>query len=122
MHNFNAGPAVLPAEVIQQIQAELPNYQHSGISILELSHRSKEYEALNARAMTRIKRLLGLGDNHQIGFLQGGASHQFAMLPMNVLQPGRSGAYVLTGVCEKAYEEACRVGSAHVAASSKTDN
>ena len=123
IHNFNAGPAVLPAEVIQQIQAELPNYQQSGISILESSHRSKEYEALNQRAMERVKRLLGLGDSHQIGFLQGGASHQFAMLPMNILQPGRSGAYVLTGVwAEKAYEEAGRIGSAHIAASSKADN
>lgn len=121
-HNFNAGPAVLPAEVIARVRDELPDYQGTGISILESSHRSKQYEAINQRASERLKRILGLGDTHVVGFLQGGASHQFAMLPMNMLQAGRSAAYVLTGVwAEKAYEEAQRVGVAHAVASSKAD-
>jgi phosphoserine aminotransferase len=119
-HNFNAGPAVLPAEVIAHIQAELPNYHNTGISILESSHRSKEYEQINQRVIERLRRILGLPDTYHIGLLQGGASHQFAMLPINMLQPHNSGAYVLTGVwAEKAYEEAGRIGNAHVAASTK---
>ncbi|MFN5059602.1 MAG: 3-phosphoserine/phosphohydroxythreonine transaminase [Chloroflexota bacterium] len=119
-HNFNAGPAVLPAEVIAHIQAELPNYHDTGISILESSHRSKEYEQINQRVIDRLRRILALPETYHIGLLQGGASHQFAMLPLNVLQPLKSGAYVLTGVwAEKAYEEAGRIGNAHVAASTK---
>lgn len=120
-HNFNAGPAVLPAEVIRRIQAELPDYQGTGISILESSHRSKAYEQINQRVSDRLKRVLGLPDTYKIGLLQGGASHQFAMLPMNVLHGQNSGAYVLTGVwAEKAYEEASRIGTAHVAATTKS--
>lgn len=120
-HNFNAGPAVLPAEVIARVRDELVNYHDTGISILESSHRSKEYEVINQRAIARLKRILALDDHYEVGFLQGGASHQFAMLPLNILQTGRSGAYVLTGVwAEKAFEEAQRIGTAHVVASSKT--
>ena len=119
-HNFNAGPAVLPAEVIAHIQAELPNYHDTGISILESSHRSKEYEQINQRVIERIRRILELPTSYHIGLLQGGASHQFAMVPMNLLRPENSGAYVLTGVwAEKAYEEAGRIGNAHIAASTK---
>lgn len=119
-HNFNAGPAILPTEVIAQIHAELPNYQHTGISILESSHRSKEYEQINQRVMERLRRILNLPDSYHICLHQGGASHQFAMLPMNVLTSTNSGAYVLTGVwAEKAYEEAGRIGAAHIAASTK---
>lgn len=119
-HNFNAGPAVLPAEVIAHIRDELPNYQGTGISILESSHRSKEYELINQRVIERLRRILALPDTYHIGLLQGGASHQFAMLPMNILHSHNSGAYVLTGVwAEKAYEEAGRIGTAHIAASTK---
>jgi phosphoserine aminotransferase len=119
-HNFNAGPAVLPAEVIAHIHAELPNYHNTGISILESSHRSKEFEQINQRVIERLRRILGLPDTYHISLHQGGASHQFAMLPMNMLTAHNSGAYVLTGVwAEKAYEEAGRIGTAHVAASTK---
>jgi phosphoserine aminotransferase len=119
-HNFNAGPAVLPAEVINHIRTELPNYQGTGISILESSHRSKEYEQINQRVIDRLRRILALPESYHIGLLQGGASHQFAMLPLNVLHAHNSGAYVLTGVwAEKAYEEAGRIGNAHIAASTK---
>lgn len=120
VHNFNAGPAVLPAEVIAQIKHDLPNYADTGISILESSHRTKEYEAINQRAMERLRRVLGLSDAYDIAFLQGGASHQFAMLPMNMLTATNSAAYVITGVwAEKAYEEAARIGNAYVAGSTK---
>lgn len=119
-HNFNAGPAILPASVIARVREELPNYAGTGISILESSHRSKQYEAINQRAIERLTRIMGLGTSHVVCFVQGGASQQFAMLPMNVLQPGRTGGYVLTGVwAEKAYEEAQRIGNAHIVASSK---
>ena len=121
VHNFNAGPAVLPAEVIAQIKHDLPNYAHTGISILESSHRTKEYEAINQRAMERLRRVLGLSDAYDIAFLQGGASMQFAMLPMNILTNTNCGAYVVTGVwAEKAYEEAARIGNAHVAGTTKS--
>lgn len=121
-HNFNAGPAVLPAEVLSQIQSELLDYNGTGISILESSHRSKAYETINQRVHDRLRRILGLPESYKIGLLQGGASHQFAMLPLNVLDAHNSGAYVLTGVwAEKAHEEANRIGNAHIAASSKAD-
>lgn len=118
IYNFNAGPAILPAPVLERAQRELRDYQGRGMSILEMSHRSPEYEAINAEAAERLKRLLGVGEEYHVLFLQGGASLQFAMLPLNFLPPGASADYVLTGAwAEKAYEEALRVGQARVAAS-----
>lgn len=120
--NFNAGPAVLPAPVLEQVQAELLDYQGSGLSIMEMSHRSKEYEAVNAQAEATFKRLLGVDGGYRVVFLQGGASTQFAMVPMNFLPPGASADYLMTGAwAEKAYEEAAALGSARVAASTKGD-
>ena len=85
--NFNAGPAMLPPSVLEQVQAELRDCKGSGMSIMEMSHRSKEYEAVNAQAEAGFKRLLGVGAGYRVVFLQGGASTQFAMLPMNFLPP-----------------------------------
>lgn len=117
VHNFNAGPAVLPRPVLEQARAELLDYQGRGMSILEMSHRSPEYEAINASAEARFKRLLGLGDDYRVLFMQGGASTQFALLPMNFLPPGAVADYIVTGAWgEKAAEEARRVGQVHVAA------
>src|ERR1700731_808266 len=105
--NFNAGPAMLPPPVLQQVQAELLDYHGSGMSIMEMSHRGKEYEALNAQAEATFKRLLGVGDGYRVLFVQGGASTQFAMVPLNFLPPGRTADYLVTGAwAEKAYEEA----------------
>ena len=119
IYNFNAGPAILPASVLEHAQHELRDYQGRGMSILEMSHRSSEYEAINAEAAERLKRLLGVGDDYHVLFLQGGASLQFAMLPLNFLPPGASADYLVTGAwAEKAYEEALRVGQAREAASS----
>ena len=118
--NFNAGPAMLPPSVLEQAQAELRDYQGRGLSIMEMSHRSKEYEAVNARAEASFKRLLGLADGYRVLFLQGGASTQFAMVPMNFLTPGVPADFLLTGAwAEKAYEEAGGMGKARVAASTK---
>jgi phosphoserine aminotransferase len=120
--NFNAGPAMLPPPVLEQIQAELRDYHGRGMSIMEMSHRSKDYEAVNAQAEASFKRLLGLGDGYRVLFVQGGASTQFAMVPMNFLPPGASADYLLTGSwAEKAYEEAAALGRARSAASTKAE-
>src|SRR5258708_7731545 len=120
VYNFNAGPAALPAPVLEQAQAELRDYRGRGLSIMEMSHRSAEYEAVNAEAEAHLKRLLGLGHGWRALFLQGGASTQFAMVPMNFLPPGGSVDFLLTGAgAEKAYEEAGGLGKARIAASTK---
>jgi phosphoserine aminotransferase len=123
IYNFNAGPAILPRAVLEHAQRELLNYAGRGLSILEMSHRSKEYEAINAEAEQRLKQLLGLGAGYRVLFLQGGASLQFAMLPLNLLPPGATADYIITGAWgEKAHEEAAKLGSARVAASSRASN
>jgi phosphoserine aminotransferase len=120
--NFNAGPAMLPPEVLEQAQAELRDFQGTGMSVMEVSHRAREYEAVNARAEATFKRLLGLGDGYRVLFLQGGASTQFAMLPMNFLPPTGSADYLLTGAwAEKAYAEAAALGQARVAATTAAE-
>jgi phosphoserine aminotransferase len=122
VYNFNAGPAMLPPPVLEQVQSELRDYQGRGMSIMEMSHRSKEYEAINAQAEATFKRLLGVGDGYRVIFVQGGASTQFAMLPMNFLAPGATADYLMTGAwADKAYEEAAALGQAHRAASTKAD-
>jgi phosphoserine aminotransferase len=121
VYNFNPGPAVLPLSVLEQVQHELLDYQGLGMSIMEMSHRSKEFEAVNANVEATLKRLLNLGDDYRVLLLQGGASHQFAMLPFNFLPTAGSADYVVTGVwAEKAVEEAQKVGQARIAASTKT--
>jgi phosphoserine aminotransferase len=118
--NFNAGPAMLPPAVLEQVRGELRDYHGTGMSIMEMSHRSKEFEALNAQAEAAFKRLLGVGDGYRVVFVQGGASTQFAMLPMNFLAPGATADYLITGAwAEKALEEASALGTARVAASTK---
>ncbi|HEX5270086.1 MAG TPA: 3-phosphoserine/phosphohydroxythreonine transaminase [Gemmataceae bacterium] len=120
--NFNAGPAMLPPPVLERVRGELLDFHGTGMSIMEMSHRSKEYEAVNAGAEATLKRLLGVGDGYRVVFVQGGASTQFAMVPMNFLPPGRSADFLMTGAwAEKAYEEASALGQARVAASTKHD-
>jgi phosphoserine aminotransferase apoenzyme (EC 2.6.1.52) len=122
IHNFNPGPAALPPEVIARVRAELPDYRGCGMSILEISHRSKEYEAVNATAEANLKALLGLGDEYRVLFMQGGASMQFALIPLNFLAAGATAAYIITGTWgEKAYEEAQRLGTVHLLASTSSD-
>ncbi|HEX9371898.1 MAG TPA: 3-phosphoserine/phosphohydroxythreonine transaminase [Roseiflexaceae bacterium] len=120
VYNFNAGPAILPQPVLAQAQRELLDYQGRGMSIMEMSHRSKEYEAINNAAEAAFKRLLGLDDAYRVLFLQGGASTQFAMVPLNFLPAGAVADYLVTGAwAEKAYEEAGKLGQARAAASTK---
>lgn len=119
-YNFNAGPSALPLEVLEKAQKELVNFQGTGMSVMELSHRSKEYEAVHNHAKELIYELLNVPKNYEVLFLQGGASTQFSMIPMNLLKDGEVANYVLTGSwSEKALKEAKKVGTTHVAASSK---
>ncbi len=118
--NFNPGPAALPLEVLQQAQAELLDYKGTGLSILESSHRSAEYDEINESAIALVREIMGLGDNYHVLFLTGGASTQFAMIPLNFLPDGGTAAYVDTGAWSaKAIKEAKRVGNVHLAGSSK---
>ncbi len=120
--NFNAGPATLPLEVLQEAQAELLDFKQSGMSILECSHRGKDYDAVHAEAVSNYRRLLGCSDDYAVLFLPGGASMQFAMLPLNLLEPGRTADYIHSGAwAGKALKEAQRVGRVHVAADCSQD-
>ncbi len=120
--NFNAGPAALPLEVIQEAQAELVDFKGSGMSIMEHSHRGKEYDAVHSEAMANFKKLLNLGDNYEVLFIAGGASMQFAMVPMNLLGPGKTADYIHSGAwAGKAVAEAKLIGNVNVAANTGKD-
>lgn len=120
IHNLNAGPAALPTEVLELAQAEIMNLQSSGMSVMEMSHRSAEYESVHNHAIEQLAKLLGVPDDYQILLLQGGASHQFAMLPLNFLTADQTAAYTMTGSwAEKAFKEAKVLGRARVAASTE---
>jgi len=122
--NFNAGPAALPLPVIEEMRDELLDFRGSGMSILEISHRSKWFEDVINDAVERIKRLLNLGDGFDVVFIQGGASLQFAMVPMNLSLPGKPVDYINTGTWSaKAIKEAKIQGKdVRVIASSEPDN
>jgi len=121
--NFNAGPSALPLAVLQKAQAELVDFRGAGMSIMEMSHRGKEYEAVHNEAVSLLKELMGIPADYDVLFLQGGASLQFAMVPMNFLPPGRKAGYILTGAwAEKAYAEAKQFGEVFEAASTKNEN
>jgi phosphoserine aminotransferase len=121
--NFNPGPAALPLEVLQQAQAELLDYKGTGMSVMEISHRSKEFEAIVASAQTDLRDLMAIPANYKILFLQGGASLQFAMVPMNFRPSGMSADYIVTGTwSKKAFKESQKLGTAKVAASLEADN
>ena len=118
--NFSAGPAMLPLEVLEEVQRELLDCQKSGMSILEMSHRAPVYDKVNAEAEADIKELLGLNEDWCVLFLGGGASLQFSMVPMNFLTEGKIGAYVDTSsFSAKAVKEAEKVGAAVTLFSSK---
>ncbi|MFD2613657.1 3-phosphoserine/phosphohydroxythreonine transaminase [Paenibacillus gansuensis] len=120
-YNFNAGPAALPLEVLEQAQSEFVEFRGSGMSIMEMSHRGAIYEGVHNETKQLLTELLGIPEGYQILFLQGGASTQFAMIPMNFLQ-GRTGSYVMTGSwADKAVKEAKNFGSTHIAASSEAN-
>lgn len=121
-YNFNAGPAVLPRPVLEEAQRDLLNFGGTGMSVLEISHRSKDFEAVISEAEMLAKELLSIPEGYRVLFLQGGASLQFSMVPLNFLPEGQTADYVLTGSwSEKALDEAEKVGCAHVAASGKAE-
>jgi phosphoserine aminotransferase len=124
IYNFNPGPAALPEAVLEEIQASFLNYAGSGMSVVEISHRSKQFEEIIDDAVQRTRRLLKIGDNFKVLFLQGGASLQFAMVPMNLLTADRGADYVDTGTWStKAIQEAQKLGkTVRVAASSADRN
>lgn len=116
VHNFYAGPATLPHSVLQQAASELPDYQNLGLSILETSHRSKEYDAVHNGALDRLRSLLGLGEEFDVVLLGGGATLQFGMVPMNLLTSESSCDMVISGSwAKKARTDAETIGKVHVA-------
>ena len=119
VYNFSAGPAVLPEEVLQEAAAEMMDYKGSGMSVMEMSHRSKAYDTIIKEAEADLRELMNIPDNYKVLFLQGGASQQFAMIPMNLMK-NRVADYIVTGQwAKKAYQEASLYGKANKIASSE---
>lgn len=118
VYNFSAGPAVLPEEVLKEAAAEMLDYKGTGMSVMEMSHRSKAFETIIQEAESDLRELMGIPDNYKVLFLQGGASQQFAMIPMNLMK-NKKAAYIVTGQwAKKAYQEAKIYGEAVEVASS----
>ncbi|TDL32628.1 3-phosphoserine/phosphohydroxythreonine transaminase [Jeotgalibacillus sp. S-D1] len=121
--NFSAGPSALPLEVLQRAQSELINTHHSGMSVMEMSHRSKAFERILQEAKSRLRNLLEIPDSYKILFLQGGASLQFSMIPLNLLQKDHEAAYLITGSwSKKAVKEAKKIGNVKILATSENDS
>ena len=118
VYNFSAGPAVLPEVVLKEAAAEMLDYRGTGMSVMEMSHRSKAYQAIIDQAEEDLRKLMGIPENYKVLFLQGGASQQFAMIPMNLMK-NRVADYVITGQwAKKAWQEAKMYGQANAVASS----
>ena len=123
IYNFSAGPAVLPQEVLQQARDEMLNWHDSGMSVMEMSHRGKEFMSIAAEAEADLREILAIPANYKVLFLQGGASSQFAMVPMNLLRGKKSADYVNTGEwSKKAIKEAKKYCAVNIAASSEDGN
>ncbi len=123
IYNFSAGPAVLPKEVLQQAQAEMVDWHGSGMSVMEMSHRGKEYMGIQAQAEADLRELLAIPANYKVLFLQGGASQQFAMIPMNLLRGKTTADYLNTGEwSKKAISEAKKFCSVNVVATGAEQN
>ena len=120
IYNFSAGPATLPQEVLQQASKDILNFNDKGIGLIELSHRSKEFMDVAAKTEVLLREVMEIPDNYKVLFLQGGASTQFAMIPMNLLPSGKTASYLNTGVwAKKAIKEAKLFGTVDVAYSSE---
>ena len=123
VYNFSSGPAVLPVPVLEEIQRDMMSLPGVGMSILEISHRSAAFEAILARAEADVRAVAGIPSNYKVLFLQGGASMQFSMVPMNLLAPGSTADYIDAGSWgDKAVKEAKKVGTVNVAASTRGEN
>ena len=122
VYNFSAGPAMMPVEVLEEVAAEVLNYQGSGMSVMEMSHRSKVFQKIVDEAEADLRELMQIPDNYKVLFIQGGATLQFSMIPMNLMKNGKA-VYIETGAwSKKAIAEAKKVGEVIVAASSKDKN
>ena len=122
IYNFSAGPSMLPVPVLERCAADMLNYQGSGMSVMEMSHRSKVYDGIIKETEATLRRVLSIPDNYKVLFLQGGATTQFAAIPMNLLKTGKAD-YALTGsFASKAYKEGQKFGDMHAAFSSKETN
>ena len=121
VYNFSAGPAVLPEEVLREAAEEMLDYKGTGMSVMEMSHRSKAYETIIKEAEADLRELMEIPDNYKVLFLQGGASQQFAMIPMNLMK-NKVADYIVTGQwAKKAYQEASKYGKANKIASSEDE-
>src|SRR6187455_160721 len=121
--NFSAGPAVLPLPVLEQAQRDMLSLPGVGMSVMEISHRSKAFEDLLNGAIADFRALTGAPESYKVLMLQGGASLQFSMVPMNLLTPGSTADYIDTGTwAEKAVKEAKKIGNVNVAATTKGEN
>lgn len=119
IYNFSAGPSMLPLEVLKKAQSQMLNYEESGMSVMEMSHRSKAYDAIITKTQERMRSIMNIPDNYKVLFLQGGATSQFSMVPLNLLQKGTAD-YIVTGYfANKAYAEAKKYGEIVLAGSSK---
>jgi len=119
-YNFNAGPSALPLPVLEKAQQELIDFRGTGMSVMELSHRSAAYEDVHNQAIRLLKELMAIPEDYEVVFIQGGASLQFSMVPMNFLKPGQNAGYIMTGSwSEKALSEAKLFGNPYQAASTK---
>lgn len=123
VHNFSAGPGVLPLSVLKQAQADLLNYKGAGMSIMEMSHRSSVYDAVIKQTEADLREVLSIPENYRVMFLQGGASMQFAMVPMNLRPAGASADYVVNGTWGKAaHKDAVKLGNTRVVGTSEATN
>ena len=122
VYNFSAGPSVLPLPVLEKVKDELLNYEGSGQSVMEMSHRSAVFKKIAEDAESNLRELMNIPDNYKVLFLQGGGTLQFSMVPLNLLKESKKADYVVTGTwAKKAYKEACKFGDIKVVASSEAD-
>jgi len=123
IYNFSAGPAIIPEDVLKEARENLFSLPGVGMSVLEISHRSKTFDAIHAEANQNLRTLLGISADYEILYLQGGASLQFSMVPLNLMPPKNKADYILTGAwSKKAQKEAKRVGAVNVAATTEAEN
>lgn len=122
VYNFSAGPSMLPLEVLEKVQENLLNYEGSGQSVMEMSHRSKEFKKIAEDAEENLRKLLNIPENYKVLFVQGGGTLQFSMVPLNLLRNSKKADYIVTGTwAKKAYKEAVKFGDIRVVASSEDD-
>ena len=122
IYNFSAGPATMPVEVLEEVAAEVLNYRGSGMGVMEMSHRSKVFQTIIDEAEADLRELMGIPENYKVLFIQGGATLQFAMIPMNLMKNGVA-EYIVTGAwSKKAYNEAKKYGKVNLLATSEDRN